>query len=117
MRKVDNKVEPISAIDTESKQDVRPSRRIAFAQENQIYQKNGISSIHYFSWLSDVFLSVGVIAVMGVIPTHNMLEEPSYWYEKQNFKYCWCDPSLLEQTRYRLKIQLNLGFIFYRNPN
>ena len=116
MRKVDNKVEPISAIDTESKQDVRPSTRIAFAQENQIYQKNGISSIHYFSWLSDVFLSIGAIAVIGVIPRHNMLEEPSYWYEKQN-KYCWCDLSLLEQTRYRLEIQLNLGFIFYRNPN
>ena len=120
MRKVDNKVEPISAIDTESKQDIRPSTRIAFAQENQIYQKNGISSLHYFSWLSDVFLSIGAIAVMGVIPRHNMLEEPSYWYGKQNFKYCWCDPSLLEQTRYRLEIQLNLGFIFYiidRPPN
>ena len=83
MRKVDNKVEPISAIDTESKQDIRPSTRIAFAQENQIYQKNGISSLHYFSWLSDVFLSTGAIAVMGVIPTHNILEEPSYWYGKK----------------------------------
>ena len=116
MRKVDNKVEPLSAIDTESKQDIRPSTRIAFAQESQIYQKNGISSIHYFSWLSDVFLSIGAIAVMGVIPRHNMLEEPSYWYEKQNFKYCWCDPSLLEQTRYRLEKQLNLGFIFLQKP-
>ena len=116
MRKVDNKVEPLRAIDTESKQDIRPSTRIAFAQENQIYQKNGISSIHYFSWLSDVFLSIGVIAVMGVIPRHNMLEEPSYWYEKQTFKYCWCDPSLLEQTRYRLEIQLNLGFVFLQKP-
>ena len=79
MRKVDNKVEPISAIDTESKQDVRPSTRIAFPQESQIYQKNGISSIHYFSWLSDIFLSIGAIAVWAIIPTHNNLEEPSYW--------------------------------------
>jgi hypothetical protein len=79
MRKVDNKVEPISTIDTESKQDIRPSTRIAFAQESQIYQKNGSSSLHYFSWLSDVFLSIGAIAVWGIIPTHNMLEEPSYW--------------------------------------
>ena len=79
MMKVDNKVEPISTIDTESKQDIRPSTRIAFAQESQIYQKNGISSLHYFSWLSDVFLSIGAIAVWAIIPTHNMLEEPSYW--------------------------------------
>ena len=117
MRKVDNKVEPISTIDTECKQDIRPSTRIAFAQESQIYQKNGISSLHYFSWLSDVFLSIGAIGVLGIIPRHNMLEEPSYWYVKQNVKYCRCDPSLLEQTRYRLEIQLNLGFIFSRNPN
>ena len=79
MRKVDNKVEPISTIDTESKQDIRPSTRIAFAQESQIYQKNGSSSLHYFSWLSDVFLSIGAIAVWVIIPRHNMLEEPSYW--------------------------------------
>ena len=79
MMKVDNKVEPISTIDTESKQDIRPSTTIAFAQESQIYQKNGISSIHYFSWLSDIFLSIGAIAVWAIIPTHNNLEEPSYW--------------------------------------
>ena len=79
MMKVDNKVEPISIIDTERKQDVRQSTKIAFAQESQIYQKNGISFLHRFSWLSDVFLSIGAIAVWGIIPTHNMLEEPSYW--------------------------------------
>ena len=79
MRKVDNKVEPISTIDTECKQDIRPSTRIAFTQESQIYQKNGISSIHYFSWLSDIFLSIGAIGVWAIIPTHNNLEEPSYW--------------------------------------
>ena len=79
MMKVDNKVEPITTIDTESKQDIRPSTRIAFAQKSQIYQKNGISSLHYFSWISDIFLSIGAIAVWGIIPRHNMLEEPSYW--------------------------------------
>ena len=79
MMKVDNKVEPITTIDTESKQDIRPSTRVALAQESQIYQKNGISSLHYFSWLSDIFLSIGAICVWAIIPTHNMLEEPSYW--------------------------------------
>ena len=74
--KVDNKVEPI---DTESKQDIMATKRIAFAQESQIYQKNGISSLHYFSWLFDIFLSIGAIGVWTIIPTHNMLEEPSYW--------------------------------------
>ena len=76
MMKVDNKVEPI---DTESKQDIMATKRIAFAQESQIYQKNGISSLHYFSWLFDIFLSIGAIGVWTIIPTHNMLEEPSYW--------------------------------------
>ena len=76
MMKVDNKVEPI---DTESKQDIMATKRIAFAQESQIYQKNGISSLHYFSWLSDIFLSIGGIGFWAIIPTHNMLEEPSYW--------------------------------------
>ena len=76
MMKVDNKVEPI---DTESKQDITATKRIAFAQESQIYQKNGISSLHYFSWLFDIFLSIGAIGVWTIVPTHNMLEEPSYW--------------------------------------
>ena len=79
MMKVDNKVEPISTIDTESKHDIGSSARLAFAQESQIYQKNGISSLHYFSWLSDIFLSIAAIGVWAIIPTHNMLEEPSYW--------------------------------------
>jgi hypothetical protein len=79
MMKVDNKVEPISTVDTKSKQDIVSSTRLAFAQESQIYQKNGISSLHYFSWLSDIFLSIGAIAGWGIIPRHNMLEEPSYW--------------------------------------
>ena len=79
MMKVDNKVEPISTVDTESKQDIVSSTRLAFAQESQIYQKNEISALHYFSWLSDIFLSIGGIGVWAIIPTHNMLEEPSYW--------------------------------------
>ena len=79
MMNVVNKVEPISTIDTESKQDIRPSTRIAFAQESQIYQKNENSSLHYFSWLSDIFLSIAAIGVWAIIPTHNNLEEPAYW--------------------------------------
>ena len=78
--KVGNKVDPISTIDdAESKQDFRPSTQKAFAQENQIYQENGISSLHSFSWLSDIFLSIGSMGVWAIIPVHNMLEEPLYW--------------------------------------
>ena len=79
MMKVDNKVEPISTTDTESKQDFRQSTQKAFAQENQINQEYGISFLHYFSWLLDIFLSIGSIGMWAIIPTHNMLEEPSYW--------------------------------------
>ena len=69
------KVEPI---ETESKQDVRLSTKEAFPEESQIYQED-VSFIHYFSWLSDVFLSVGAIAFWAIIPNHNIIEEPSYW--------------------------------------
>ena len=100
------KVEPISTIDTKSTIDyldhfkksasipesqinqkteiayplneARPSTQ-AFAQESQICQENGISSFHYFSWLSDIFLSIVSTGVWTIIPQHNMLEEPSYW--------------------------------------
>ena len=113
MMKVDNKVEPICTIDTESKtkdqfkeftsrpecqinqkneipqpiadqlneafEDARPSTQQSFAQESQIHQENGISSFHYFSWLSDIFLSIASTGIWTIIPQHNMLEEPSYW--------------------------------------
>ena len=81
MMKVDNKVKPISTILTDQSTDQPPDRptKKAFSQENQIYQEDGISSLHYFSWLSDIFLSIGGIGVWAIIPTHNMLEEPSYW--------------------------------------
>ena len=115
MMKVDNKVEPISTIDTRSKtdyleqlkefasipesqikqknetsqpkayqlneafEDARLSTQQAFAQESQIHQENGISSFHYFSWLSDIFLSIASTGIWTIIPQHNMLEEPSYW--------------------------------------
>jgi hypothetical protein len=83
MMKVNNKVEPISTIDIESKQDFRQPTQKAFAQENQINQENGISALHYFSWLFDIFLSIGAISIWAIIPTHNMLEEPSYWKGKK----------------------------------
>ena len=62
----------------EACEDTRPSIQ-AFAQESQICQKNGISSFHYFSWLSDIFLSIVSTGVWTIIPQHNMLQEPSYW--------------------------------------
>ena len=60
-------------------EDIRPSTQQAFAQESQITQENGISFLHYFSWLSDLFLSIGSMGVWAIIPVHNMLEEPLYW--------------------------------------
>ena len=81
MMKVDNKVEPVTTIDTESKLDIRPSTptQKAFAQESQINQENGISLLHYFSWFSDIFLSILGTGIWGaMIHRHNMLEEPSY---------------------------------------
>ena len=109
MMKVDNKVEPISTIDyleqlkefasipesqikqknetsqpiadqlNEAYEDARPSTQQEFAKESQIHQENGISSFHYFSWLSDIFLSIVSTGIWTIIPQHNMIEEPSYW--------------------------------------
>ena len=63
----------------EAYEDARPSTQKAFAQENQIYRENGISSFHSFSWLFDIFLSIASTGVWTIIPIHNMLEKPSYW--------------------------------------
>ena len=114
MMRVDNKVEPISTIDTKCKsnyleefEEFASNPKSQINQKNEISQpienqsnealkkmktlghqnkqhllksqKNEISSVHSFSWLSDIFLSIGIMAVWGIIPTHNMLEEPSYW--------------------------------------
>ena len=79
MMKVDNKIEPIGTIETESKQEIRLSTQKAFTPESQINQKNGASLLHYFSWLADIFLSIASTGLWVIIPTHNMLEEPSYW--------------------------------------
>ena len=63
MKKIDNKVEPLSYI----------------SQPSQINQENGISFLHYFSWFFDIFLSIASTGLWIIIPTHNMLEKPSYW--------------------------------------
>ena len=91
--KVDNKVEPLNVIDIESKTLylVDQSKEFASANpESQINQKNeisppiadqenGISLLHYFSWHSDLFLSIVSMGILAIIPMHNMLEVPSYW--------------------------------------
>ena len=59
-------------------EDIRPSTQKAFPQ-SRIYKENGIYFLHYFSWLSDIFLSIASMGVWAIIPVHNMLEEPSYW--------------------------------------
>jgi len=40
-----------------------------------------ISPVHYFSWIFDVFLIVAFIGLYTLVPQHNMLEYPGYWYE------------------------------------
>ena len=56
--------------------DIRSTTQQAFAQESQ---ENGISFLHYFSWFFDIFLSIASTGLWVIIPTHNMLEKPSYW--------------------------------------
>ena len=92
MMKVDNKVEPLNVIDIErktfyldqSKEFASANPKSQINQKNEISpptadQENGISLLHYFSWLSDLFLSIVSMGVLAIIPMHNMLEVPSYW--------------------------------------
>ena len=44
-------------------------------------QLETISSIHYVSALSGIFLSCGMSIFICLIPQHDILEEPYYWYE------------------------------------
>ena len=44
-------------------------------------QLETISSIHYVSALSGIFLACGMSIFICLIPQHDILEEPFYWYE------------------------------------
>ena len=44
-------------------------------------QMETISSIHHVSVVSGIFLTCGVCIFICLIPQHDILEEPYYWYE------------------------------------
>ena len=44
-------------------------------------QLEAISCIHYLSAVSGIFLACGMSISICLIPQHNILEEPYYWYE------------------------------------
>ena len=46
-------------------------------------EANNPSNIHYFSILSGPLLTCAVASMYIYIPTHSILEEPSYWYEHE----------------------------------
>ena len=80
MMKVDNKVQPLSNVSQPiADKNIRLSTQQAVALESQINQENGIPFLHYFSWFSDIFLSIVSTGLWVIIPAHNMLEKPSYW--------------------------------------
>ena len=80
MMKLDNKVQPLSYTSQPiADKNIRSSTQQAVALERQINPENGISFLHYFSWFSDIFLSIASTGLWVIIPAHNMLEKPSYW--------------------------------------
>ena len=44
-------------------------------------QGNGINSLHYMSWVFGILLACGLVGLITLVPQHNILNEPKYWYE------------------------------------
>ena len=40
-----------------------------------------IKSIHYISWMFGILFTCGLVSLITIIPQHNILKEPDYWYE------------------------------------
>ena len=59
---------------------------IAFEEPNE---KNTLDSkgndepksIHYISWMFGIVFACGLVSLITIIPQHNILKEPYYWYE------------------------------------
>ena len=49
-------------------------------------EKNHIhSAIHYLSTMAGVALTLFFVGLAFLLPRHNILEEPEYWYELDNY--------------------------------
>ena len=44
-------------------------------------QGDDLSSWHYISWLFGVMLTCLTVGLITLLPAHNVLKEPAYWYE------------------------------------
>ena len=42
---------------------------------------NRNSSIHYISWGSGILLSLFSVSMITLVPHHNVMKQPKYWYE------------------------------------
>ena len=51
------------------------------ANVNADTKENVINSVHYISWVSGIILACVWVSVFCLVPQHNVVEEPSYWYE------------------------------------
>ena len=59
---------------------------------------NEISPLYHFSLLSGPIAILAVISVECLIPFHNVLEEPQYWYEHQLILAFGVIPFIMGQT-------------------
>ena len=59
---------------------------IGFEEPNEKNTPEGkendeIKSIHYISWMFGILFTCGLVSLITIIPHHNILKEPDYWYE------------------------------------
>ena len=76
-------------------------------------EKDENSTIHYISWGAGILLSLFYMSLITLVPQHNVLTQPQYWYEMMLISALgWC--SLLPAYNILVFHHL-LGISFARN--
>ena len=68
---------PISGEDNRNEIDTK--------REENTLEKSKENPIHYISWAFGLLLSCGYVSLITLVPGHNILKEPYYWYELMIF--------------------------------
>ena len=79
--------------------------------ESQILvQDNEIHGLHYLSWIFGFLLSCWSVALIAIIPQHNILNEPEYWYEIVIFSASWGAPMLSASIFFQCIYWANINY-------
>ena len=119
-----NKIAPleIETLETISSELANQNNPPAFSKtEHSSVQKisnatnNEPDSIHYITWLFGILLTCATLISTLIVPWHNVLKEPFYWYEM----YVYNAPNwiALLSANYIMKVEYWGGIIFDKKMN